>query len=182
MHFEKELLEFQMSERLKQIGSGWFLGKFFYLFGTRVERLVPCVSAWAFLLPPEGDWTPIGYNAYGAILLLDNSGDRSADSPVGLLDPLMVTFFARPTLDLWSLLGNWMPERRLATFLDTSVYEAFLGASGRLLEDDEVLGIRRALPLGGDMALENFTPIGIVNYYRATAPTYAAAHLASERG
>jgi hypothetical protein len=182
MHFTDELLERQMTKRLEQIGSGWFLGSHFYLFGEGLERLAPCVEAWSFLLPAALRWQIIGFNSHGAILLLDGAGENGALSPVGLLDPLTVTYFHHANLDLWSLLGDWMPNGKLKSFLDTSVYQEFLKTSGRLLGDEEILGIRKALPLGGEMKLDNFEPINIVDYYRATGPAYAAAYEQRAKG
>jgi hypothetical protein len=69
-----------------------------------------------------------------------------------------------------------MPRRHLPHFFETAVYLEWLKTSGRFLGDDEILGIRQALPLGGEMKLENFAPIHIVDYYRATGPVYAKAH------
>jgi hypothetical protein len=181
MHFMSPFLEHLMSERLETIGSGWFLGRFFYLFGKGAEQFTSCLDAWAFLVPPGRNWTLIGYNAYGVLLVLDESEDRTVETPVGLLDPLTVTFLEPPGLALWGLLGVWMPQRQPSQFFDTGVYEDFLKSSGRLLEDDEILGIRRAVPLGGELNLENFTPIRMIDYYRATAPVYAEAHRQSER-
>lgn len=177
MQFRSAYLNDVMSRQISQIGAGWFLGRMFYLLGDGMQRLEPCVRAWSFLLPPSlSDWVIIGYNVYGQILLLDQDGERGAMSPVGMLDPLTVSYVSDPELDVAALLAHWLPQRRLPGFLDTSVYEQFLTTSQGLLEDDEMLGIEQALPLGGEMTLENFSEIGIVDYYEAVAPVYAKAY------
>jgi hypothetical protein len=177
MKFRSEYLNYIMSRQISKIGAGWFLGRMFYLLGEHLERLEPCVRAWSFLLPPSlTEWAIIGFNVYGQILLLDQQGEKGTLSPAGMLDPLTVSYVSSPELDVISLLGHWLPQRKLSGFLDTSVYEQFLSTSRRLLEDDEILGIEQALPLGGEMALENFEAIDIVDYYEVTAPVYAKAY------
>jgi len=177
MHFEDAWLERLMSTRIARIGAGWYLGKMFYLFGEGLERLESCVKAWSFLLPPALTyWRIIGVNAYGAILLLDIEGAKGTLSPVGMLDPLTVDYLEHSHLNLFSLLGDWLPNRKLSRFLDISVYQEFLKTSRRLLDDDEILGIQTALPLGGAMTLDNFLPMNILDYYTATAAVYARAH------
>jgi hypothetical protein len=177
MRFKDAWLDHMMSARYERIGAGWFLGRMFYLFGDDLKRLEPCVHAWSFLLPPSlTQWAVIGFNAYGCILVLDEEGGYGTTSPVGMLDPLTVTYVTDPTLDIYSLLNDWLPNRKLEHFLDTSVYQKFLEASGSFLGDDEILGIRVALSLGGEMDLKNFSQLPIIDYYQATGPTYASAH------
>jgi hypothetical protein len=176
MHFRGAGLEHMMTRRLAHTGSGWFLGRMFQLFGDGLDRLNPCVEAWSFLLPPALErWLVIGFNAYGALLLLDEAGEKGTVAPIWMIDPLTVTCFGHPQLYLYSLLDDWLPNRRLPRFLDTAVYEQYLRAAGSLLENDEFLGIRAPLPLGGSIQLDNFSRVDIIDYYAATAPVYREA-------
>lgn len=177
MHFKDIGLEGAMARQFARNGAGWYLGRMFYLLGEGLEALESCVQAWSFLLPPAlTEWVIIGFNAYGEILVMDEHGAQGTLSPVGALSPLTVSYLRHPDLNIFSLLADWLPNRKLGGFVDTSVYRAFLESSGRLLDDHEILGIRTALPLGGEMQLANFRPMSIFEYYQTTAPAYAKAY------
>lgn len=176
MHFTEPFLEEIWQRRHQRTGAGWFLGRFFFLLGDGLERLAPCLEAWAFLLPPASERRIVGYNAYGALLIMEDETESGTVAPVRMLEPTTVTYWAEPECVYTTLLSRWLPDRHIPRFFDTSVYEQWLKTSGRFLGDDEILGIRQALPLGGEMKLENFTPINIIDYYRATGPVYAKAH------
>ena len=183
LHFTERFLEDNWRRRQQRTGAGWFLGRFFFLLGDGLDRFTPCLEAWSFLLsPPAAERKIIGYNAYGALLILENETEEGLVAPVRLLEPTNVLYWGDPECVYGTLLNRWLPRRHLPHFFDTGVYEQWLKTSGRLLGDDEILGIRVALPLGGQMTLENFTPMNLVDYYRATGPAYARAHEQFQRG
>jgi len=160
-----------------RVGAGWFLGRLFYLFGTGLERLEPCVREWSFLLPDDLErYAILGYNVFGAILLVDAGTGFPHSAPVGLLDPLTMTYHQNDWMDL-AALTTGLADHIFPFVVDPGgVYEAFLRREERLLDDDEILGIYEPLSIGGQEVLENFTPIDIVEYYRAVGPSYAQAH------
>jgi hypothetical protein len=182
MHFTERFLEEDWQWRHQRTGAGWFLGRFFFLLGEGLERFTPCLEAWPFLLPTASERRIIGYNAYGALLILENETEEGLVAPVRLLEPTNVIYWGDPECVYGTLLNRWLPDRHMPYFFDTSVYEQWLKTSGRFLGEDEILGIHAALPLGGEMQLENFTPMNIVDYYRATGPAYAKAHTQFQRG
>ncbi len=167
--------------RQQRTGAGWFLGRFFYLLGEGLERLTPCLDAWGFLLPAASERRVIGYNAYGALLVMDDELESGIVAPVRLLNPTNLVCWADEECVYTTLLSRWLPDRQLPGFFDMSVYEQWLRHSGRLLEDDEILGIRTPLPLGGSMTLDNFSAMNIIDYYRATGPVYAKAFEQSKK-
>jgi len=176
VQFKEPFLEEVWRRRHQRMGAGWFLGRFFFLLGEGLERFTPCLEAWSFLLPPASERRIIGYNAYGALLVMEDELERDTMAPVRLIDPLTVTYWAEPGCGYTTLLSRWLPDRLIPRFFDTSVYLEWLKTSGRFLGDGEILGIRTALPLGGEMKLDNLAPLHIVDYYRATGPAYARAH------
>lgn len=74
-----------------EIGAGWFLDRFVYLFGDGLEPLKACLDAWSFVVPPHADRKIIGRNAYGAILVLEDGEDLDKES-VHVLDPVNVDY------------------------------------------------------------------------------------------
>ena len=174
LRFTERFLEENWQRRQQRTGAGWFLGRFFFLLGEGLDRFTPCTEAWSFLLTPvAAERRIIGYNAYGALLIIENESEEGRVAPVRLLEPTNVIYWGDPECVYGTLLNRWLPLKHMPHFFDTSVYEQWLTTSGRFLGDEEILGIRAALPLGGDMTLNNFTPINIVEYYRATGPAYA---------
>lgn len=158
----------------KTTGAGWFDDRFLFLFGPGLEALEACLEAWSFLVPPpDGNRVILGYNAYGAILVHESKG---AVDLVKVLNPLDVTYFANANLNLHSLVGSWLPERRLPRFFDKKVYAEWQRQhDGAALDDREILGIGVPLSLEGTLTLDNFAPQDIVEYYQQAAPAYARA-------
>lgn len=163
----------------KKIGAGFFLDRFLYLFGEGVERLEECLEAWSFLVPPVEDRVILGYNAYGAILVLEHGQDADREM-VKVLNPLTVQYWGDRNLTFGSLIGSWLPERRIPRFFDTSVYEEHREEHGDL-DPFEILGIGVPLTLDGKMELDNFARQDIVAYYRDAAPAYKKAFAKMKR-
>lgn len=176
LRFDERFVERNWQERHVRTGAGWFLGRFFFLLGEGLERLTPCLEAWSFLLPPANDRRILGYNAYGAILIMDDEEQDGRVAAVRMIDPLNVIVWSDPECVYTTLLNYWLADRALPRFFDTSVYWQWLEQSRQFLADDEILGINAPLSLGGEMTLPNFTRMNIVDYYRATGPVYAKAH------
>lgn len=163
----------------KKIGAGYYLDRFLYLFGEGLERLEECLEAWSFVVPPLENRVILGYSAYGAILVLEH-GDDASKEMVKVLNPLTVQYFGDRNLTFGSLIGSWLPERRIPRFFDTSVYDEYREKSGDL-EPFEILGIGVPLTLEGKMELDNFAPQDIVAYYRDAAPAYKKAFAKMKR-
>lgn len=155
-------------------GSGWYLDRFLYLFGTGLDALNPCLEAWSFLLDGARERIIVGRNAYGALLVLDEP-DKGMASPVKMLDPLQVRYWGDSNLDMGSLIGTWLPENLIPGFLDNGLYNAAVSAAGIELPLNEGLMIKEPLSMGGTMAADNFQPEDLVEYYRTTGPIYARA-------
>jgi hypothetical protein len=171
------------------IGSGWYRDGFFYLFGEGLDALRPCLEAWSFLLPPCEDRMIVGRNAYGAILVLENSNKKS--EAVKILDPFTVTYSGDPNMMLLNMIANWMPQGgwygmgQLPAFLDDRVYNQWRqqhGLAGARLDFDDMLGAKVPRPLGGTLTADNLQLEPITDYYRTTGPIYAEALRAKEAG
>jgi hypothetical protein len=159
----------------KEIGSGWFRDGFLYLFGEAMDAFLPCLKAWSFMVPPCADRQIIGRNAYGALLVLDNSGSAD-DECVNLLDPFTVTFGSIPDTHFVSLIGRALPKVEIPTFLDDRAYRDWrLANKVDRLELDDVLGIQVPSGLGGELVGDNLQLDSMVEYYETTGPIYADA-------
>ena len=158
-----------------EIGSGWYLDRFLYLFGEGLEAFLPCLEAWSFLLGPEGERMIVGRNAYGALLVAEEPSERGVAAPIGVLDPLNVRYWANPDVAFGNLIGNWLPTRALPDFFDTSLYMAWREVTGDVLELSDALVMKQPKPLGGRMEAANFQIEDLVDYYRTTGPIYARA-------
>lgn len=165
-----------------EIGSGWFLDGFLYLFGEGVSDLQPCLDAWAFLVPPCSDRRILGRNAYGAILVLDN-GDSPDEQLVRVLDPFTVTYDGAPNWQFMNLIGRALPKGEMPTFLDHRAYDDWRKANDvDRLDLDDVLGIKVPKALGGELVADNLQLDGIVDYYQTTGPIYEKAFASIQRG
>jgi hypothetical protein len=164
-----------MYERnLAEIQGGLYLRRFLWLFTPGLEKLSACLDAWPFLVSPCNDRVIIGRNAYGAIAFID--GATVGTGWVSVVDPLTLRVLRDPVRqDLVAFLAQTLPERRMRTFLDSSVYDEWLYANQLALDDDLALAIQYPLPLDGKMELGNFRVEPIVDYYRSTAAPYAKA-------
>jgi hypothetical protein len=176
LQFTEPFLQRSWLRRQQRTGAGWFLGRFFFLLGEGLERFTPCLDAWSFLLPPARERRIIGYNVFGALLVMEDEAEGSMAAPVRMLDPMTVVYWSDPECVYTTLLSRWLPDRHLPRFFNTGIYTEWLKSSARFLGDDEILGIRAPLPLGGKLQLNNFSPINIIEYYQATGPVYEKAH------
>lgn len=161
-----------------QLGAGWFADRFLYLFGDGLQQLTACLDAWPFLVNPDDDRIIVGRNAYGAIAFLDGAtGNRPQ---LSVLDPLHVDLLTDDGLDLWRFIGQYLPERRIPVFVDDRVYREFRAGGGQL-GSDEILAIDVPVTLGGKLEIDNFHVENIIEYYRATGPTYAKGFASARR-
>lgn len=154
----------------QEIGSGFYLDGFLYLFGEKMEALLDVLPAWSFLVPALSDPMVIGYNAFGTLLVVK---DRSDWSPrVGVLDAARVVWWDPPDMDFTGLLGTWIPDRRIPHFTDHAAYDAWRSAGGRRLTVGEMLSMKMPAALGGEFLPENFEITDIIRYYKASGPVY----------
>lgn len=159
--FDKSLWRMMYDE----VGAGWYQDRFLYLFGAELPLLTPCLEAWFGLLEPGVERVVIGRNAYGALLVAEQTTEEGTDAPIGLLDPCQGTYTKQEGLDFASLLSEWLPENRLLGFLDQTIYQAFLAADGQLAEH-EILGMQTPLSQGGKLELSNFRPEAVVAFHQ----------------
>lgn len=171
--FPLEFDQMAWEENIKEIGAGWYLHRFLYLFGEKVNRLNPILEFWSFLLPPNRERQVIGKNAYGMLLVMEDFSNQGVVAPVHVLDPLRITYWNDPNLDVTGLLGNWLPQNRIPGFLDNRLYEAWHKTTGDFPDFDEILAIREPLTLGGKMEASNFQVESVFDYYRTTGEIYA---------
>jgi len=154
------------------VGAGWYKERFLYVAGPEVAPLNACVAAWNFLKPEGIDpCHVIGFNAYGALLLVQTRPDSHSMS-VHVVDPIRVAWFQNDGMDIFSLFGTWIPDDRIPGFMNTSIYDEWVAEQGPL-QSGEILAIKKPLPLGGTWDLDNFQPEGIASYYQSTGPIYA---------
>jgi hypothetical protein len=160
--------------RYADVGAGWYLDRFVYLFGPEAARLERCLDAWSFLVPPRNpDRMIVGRNAYGAILVLEHGNDPLP--AVHVLEPFVVTYWTHPQLDFVSLLGRFLPEGLIPHFMDGRLYKKWRKQTGKHLPTDAILAPRVPEGLGGTRTLTNFQVEDIFAYYESTAPVYAKA-------
>jgi hypothetical protein len=160
-----------------EVGCGWFLNRFLYLFGEGLDELLPCLDAWSFVVPPaDGERQVIGRNAYGALLVLENGSDPKKQK-VYLLDPVQVQYWTHPQIVLLNLCGNYLPRGRIPGFIDHAAYDKWIKANGDVaLERRDILGVKKPIPLGGKLEPANLQLEDVVTYYQTTAPIYAKAY------
>ena len=162
----------------KEVGAGWFMNRFLYLFGDGLDELIPCLDAWSFAVPPKenGERMIIGRNGYGALLVLEDGNDVDKQS-VHVLDPVNVRYWTDPQIGFLNLCSNWLPRGRLPNFLDHEPYDEWLNANGNVeLELRDILGFKVPIPLGGEMSAANLQLDDIVEYYKSTGPIYREAY------
>ncbi len=153
-----------------EIGAGYFLDGFLYLFGDGLEPLLACLPPWSFLVPPLERPMILGYNAYGTLLVIK---DRAAINPrVGVLDPARVVWWDPEILDFVGLLGGWLPENRIPHFLEHDAYDAWRAGGGRRLRVGEMLAMKMPAALGGAFTPDNFEIADIVRFYQSSGPVY----------
>jgi hypothetical protein len=157
----------------REIRSGWFQDRFLQLFGEGLTELMPCLTAWSFIVPPSRDRVILGHNAHGALLVLEDAS--TGKGRVHILDPFRVVYWSHPQLALMSLIALWLPQDQLPHFRDDSVYRAWRGKHGTFLDDGEILAPRVPEGLGGEMTPANFQEEPIIDYYRSSGPIYARA-------
>jgi hypothetical protein len=173
LFFRDPLKQILWQQVYADIGAGWFLDRFVYLFGTGVERLQPCLAEWSFLVRPDHpDRMILGRNAYGAVLVMEHQGP--VDETVHLLDPLLGRYWTDPRIGLMNLFGAWMPEGLIPGFLDRGPYEQWVQIHGALGEE-EILAPITPLYRGGAMTPENLQRQEIGVYHRIAAASFAAA-------
>ena len=75
-------------------------------------------------------------------------------------------------LNLFTFIDQYLPENRIPTFTDDTLYRQSRD-KGVDLGDDEILAIDVPLTLGGKAQLDNFHVENILAHYQATGPIYA---------
>lgn len=154
-----------------QMRAGWFLDRFVYLCGPELQRLLRCLDAWSFLVPPGHDRIVLGYNVHGAILVLE---DANTSLPkVLVLEPYRLAWWTHDHLGFENLFARWLPDRELPHFLDTGVYEQWRKSAGGYLAQDMILAPKLPEDLGGTRTLENFQVENLFEYYERTGREYA---------
>ncbi len=170
--FKGHNLAFFWDELQQEIGAGWFLDRFVYLFGVGLEEFQSCLKAWHFLLPDDKECMIVGKNAYGALLVAEEPSKHALSSPIGILNPLDVSYQTNPNLIFSNLIGYYLPEKQLPQFLDSGLYDAWRKTLKDELELHEILAIKVPLTLDGKMEASNFQPENMIEYYKTTADIY----------
>ena len=155
----------------EEVGAGFYLDGFLYLFGEGLEPLLPALEAWSFLVPGLPKPMVLGYNAFGSLLVLLDRAD--VNSRVGVLDPSRVVWWEPGTIAFSNLLGAWLPGARIPHFLDRAPYQAWRAAGGRRLRLGEMLSLKTPAALGGTFEPGNFEIADIGRYYEVSGPIYA---------
>lgn len=154
----------------EEIGAGFYLDGFLYLFGEGLAPLGDCLPPWSFLLPRMPAPMVVGYNAFGSLLVLRNR--KNSNSTVGVLDPARVIWWDPKMMLFVNLIGAWLPDNAIPYFLDQAPYEAWRRAGGRRLAVGEMLSLKTPAALGGAFEPDNFEIADILSYYRASGPVY----------
>jgi hypothetical protein len=172
LRFSKSLAQRIWEQLQEEIGSGWYMNKFLYLFGDELNSLSPCLEAWDFLFESQIDRKIIGKNAYGFLLVIEALDTQGINAPVGLIDPWNVRYWNHDGLGFINLIGNWLPEGRIPGFLQNILYESWQGQTQNYLDFSEMIAIKQPLSLGGEIEADNFQVKNLVEYYQTTAPIY----------
>ncbi len=173
IHFEAPGASLFWETVSPDLGAGWFLDRFVYLFGPGLERLHRCLKAWSFLVPPDHpDRMVLGYNIHGAILVLE---DANTPLPkVCILEPFRIAYWTHEQLGFENLLARWLPDRELPDFLDTEAYTLWRESSGQYLAEDMILAPKLPKELGGFRMPKNFQVENLFDFYERTGREYAA--------
>ena len=154
--YQKKLEKFIGSSKVNStIGGQW---GFLYLFGQGVQKFDRCLKAWNFLLPTGAEFAVLGRNAHGSILVLQD-GDNDVGGHIGVLDATVVQYTSKPDWMFPTLFSQLLPDGVLDVFCDDSAYKKWRAAAKTekvKLESDMILGIKKPLPLGGSMSVDNF--------------------------
>jgi hypothetical protein len=157
----------------REIGAGWFKDRFVYLFGEGLDRLLPCLDAWSFVVPPKPGRMIIGYNAHGSLLVLEDAD--TIEWHVHVLDPFRVVYWTNANLDFVGLLGYFLPNDAIPHFLDDSVYRTWVKANRRHPADGMVLAPKAPAGLGGEFSVDNFQEEDLLEFYQTSGPIYQKA-------
>ncbi|MCI5058432.1 MAG: hypothetical protein MRY83_20135 [Flavobacteriales bacterium] len=160
----------------KEIGAGWFLNQYFYLFGPGLADLNKCIDHWNFLFEDEKERKVFGRNAYGALLIVEEPSTKGNIGSVGVLNPIDVSYFKDPNLVFMNFLGYWFPKMIIPNLYLPMVYEAWHKTTGDYLDINEILAIKTPISLGGSIDdANNFQIENIYNYYETTGKIYKEA-------
>lgn len=173
--FEQEWDQASLSLITDEIGTGWYLGGFLYLLGRDVPALDGLLKYWQFLFTDGKARKVIGRNIYGALLVIEDADIDGTMAMVGVIDPLNVAYFTNPNLDFTGLLGNWLPQGKLPSFMNKTVYSSYQELGYSPLNKAEVLGIKTPLTLGGKMELANFQVESLEEYTASITAIYRSA-------
>jgi len=155
-----------------EIKAGWYLNRFLYLFGEGIEELNQCLDYWSFLFKEDIERKVLGRNAYGALVVVENPTELDYSAPIGILNPINVSYFRDDNLVFSNFLGYWLPEQQIPGFHDSRLYEAWQKTTNDYLELDEILAIKIPLNLGGEIKADNFQIENIFEYYKTTGTIY----------
>ena len=172
-HFTKSWHETGWKSLSEEIGAGYFMDGFLYLWGDAISDFDAVLSQWPFLWTEGTDYRTMGKNAYGSLLIVENEATDGMSARVGILSPLSVSYRRSEHRLFNNTIGNYLPLGKLPEFLDDSIYKAWLQESDDGLAVDEILAIKTPLSLGGKMEPANFQVESIFDYYRTTGEIYA---------
>jgi hypothetical protein len=182
MHFSIFIAGSWKNAQKEGVHPGYYKNRFYYLFGEGLERYQRCIDAWSFLVDTKRPVTILGKNAYGSLLVLEDSDDAETSRHIGVLDTTLAQYTARTDWYFSDLWVGLLVNRELDIFTDESAYLEWRELAGKgkakkpYLDEDEILGPVLPLPLGGTMSMTNFRPQNIFEYYESTAPIYKKAY------
>jgi hypothetical protein len=172
-------LRFETAERSfwemihEEIGAGFYLDGFVYLFGEGLEDLLPALDAWSFIVPSLSRPMILGYNAYGTLLVLLDRAD--ANSRIGVLDVGRAVWWNPGTIAFSNLVGTWLPAGLIPHFLDRAAYVAWRNQGGRRLRIGEMLAPTTPPALGGTFVPSALEVTNLAMYCKVTGPIYERA-------
>jgi len=146
----------------RDVGSGFFLGQFLYLFGKGLEGLSGCLDGWQ--LPSEKERLILGRNAYGALLV----GDGLFEGPglIHTLDPVTGEHWSEKGATLESLFDSYLPKQMLPGFHDEDRYGHWMWHGRQEYNLDEFVIIEVPLQMLGTKMPFDYKKGNMLDYHR----------------
>ena len=174
IRFEKSMQQAIWERIIDEIGCGLFQNGFFYFFGKELNKFESILKYWSFLLEEKINYSIIGFNKMGFIILAENLENNGMASQITIIDPLNVRLYKNTQIKLLNFIGRWLPDGLIPGLNNNRLYEAVIKEIDENLELEEIIAIKKPFSLGGELKAENFSIENINEYFKTTGKIYAS--------